>query len=172
MGMAVFALSSLGWALSPTTGALIVARCVQGVGAALAVLASLSLGWTIPSRTGGTALVSGLGWRSVFFLTCRLTLRVSLLPPGICPPCHAGRMAPTSPGSSSGSRLSPRSSSAGASGWASPVVATGLVVFAVAGAAFMTTEHRASRPKLPLPRFSSSTFSAATVIDLLIILGF
>ncbi len=89
VGMAVFAVSSLSCGLAPTTGLLIAARGIQGLGAALAVPASFSLlqaaypdqatrrravgirGAVAGIAAGagpvvGGALVSGLGWRSVF----------------------------------------------------------------------------------------------------------
>ena len=91
LGIALFAISSLACGLAPTTGLLIAARCAQGLGAALAVPASLSLlqaayhdqvtrrrafgiwGAVAGIAAGagpvvGGALVSGLGWRSVFFV--------------------------------------------------------------------------------------------------------
>lgn len=91
VGLAIFALSSLACGLAPSTGLLVAARCAQGLGAALAVPSSLSLlqaaypgqaarrrafgiwGGVAGIAAGagpvvGGALVSGLGWRSVFFV--------------------------------------------------------------------------------------------------------
>lgn len=90
-GMAIFALASLACGLAPSAELLIGARCVQGLGAALAVPSSLSLlSCAYPDQVArrrafgiwgavagvaagagpvvGGALVSGFGWRSVFFV--------------------------------------------------------------------------------------------------------
>ena len=91
VGMGLFAFASLLCGLSPTAGFLIFARCLQGLGAALAMPSSLSLlQASYPNREAraraygiwggvagvaagagpvlGGALVTGLGWRSVFFV--------------------------------------------------------------------------------------------------------
>ncbi len=198
-GMAIFAVSSLACGLSPTTSALIVARCAQGLGAALAVPASLSLlqaaypdlatrrrafgiwGAVAGIAAGagpvvGGALVSGIGWRSVFFVN---------VPIGAVGLALAGRRLPSPPrrphgadvagqlaGVASLGGLTVALIEAGASGWASPVVAAGLVVFAVAGAAFIAIERRVASPLLAMGLFSSPTFLSATLVGLLINLGF
>ena len=166
VGMAIFATSSLACGLAPTTGLLIVARCVQGLGAALAVPASLSLlQAAYPDQTArrravgiwgavagiaagagpvvGGALVSGLGWRSVFFVNvpigaAGLALAAKHLP---SPPRrrHGSDIAGQLVGAAGLVGLTVALIEAGASGWASPVVATCLVVFAVAAAAFIAT---------------------------------
>ncbi len=199
VGMAVFALSSLGCGLSPTTGVLVIARCAQGLGAALAVPASLSLLqaayhdqaarrralgiWGavagVAATTGpvvGGALVSGLGWRSVFFLNvpiggAGLLLAAWRLP---APPRRPHGADPSGQLAAVVSLVGLTAAliEAGAAGWTAPVVVTGFAVFVLAAAAFVAVEHRASRPMLPLSMFSSSTFSAATVVGLLINLGF
>lgn len=63
-GVVVFSAASLACALTPSTDLLVAARCVQGLGAALAVPASLSLlAATNPTgrRVGGRS-GSGAGW--------------------------------------------------------------------------------------------------------------
>ncbi|MHB1534187.1 MAG: MFS transporter [Acidimicrobiales bacterium] len=198
-GMALFALASLACGLAPSTSVLIAARAVQGIGAALAVPASLALlaaaypdlaarrrafgiwGGVAGIAAGagpvlGGALVSGLGWRSVFFLNLPigaaglvLAARVLPSPPrrphGVDP---AGQVA----GVVALAGLTLALIEAGSVGWASPAVAAGLAAFVVAGVAFVAVEHRVARPMLPLSLFSSSNFSAATAVGLLINLGF
>jgi DHA2 family methylenomycin A resistance protein-like MFS transporter len=61
---------------------------------------------------------------------------------------------------------------AGSLGWGSPVVVAGFAAFALGAVVFVTVEHRAPRPMLPLSLFSSPTFSAATIVGLAINLGF
>ena len=199
VGMAIFAISSLACGLAPTTGLLITARCAQGLGAALAVPASLSLlqaaypdqaarrrafgiwGAVAGIAAGagpvvGGALVSGFGWRSVFFVNVPigvvgLTLACRYLPSPPRRP-HGTDIAGQLAGVAALAGLTVALIKAGASGWASPVVATGLVVFAVAGAAFIVIEHRVGDPMLTMGLFSSPTFSSATAVGLLINLGF
>jgi len=198
-GMALFAASSLGCGLAPSTGALIAARAVQGLGAALAVPSSLALlqaaypdlaarrrafgvwGGVAGIAAGagpvvGGALVSGLGWRSVFFvnvpigaaglaLAARVLPSPSRRPHGVDP---AGQVA----GIVALAGLTLALIEAGSAGWSSLVVEIGFAVFIVAGIAFVAVEHRVARPMLPLSLFSSAIFSAATAVGLLINLGF
>jgi DHA2 family methylenomycin A resistance protein-like MFS transporter len=199
VGMALFAISSLACGLAPTTGLLVAARCAQGFGAALAVPASLSLlqaaypdqatrrrafgiwGAVAGIAAGagpvvGGALVSGLGWRSVFFVN---------VPIGVAGLALAARFLPSPPRRPHGTDIAGQLAGvaclagltvalieAGASASASPVVVTGLVVFVVAGAAFIAIEHRVASPMLAMGLFSSPTFSSATAVGLLINLGF
>ena len=198
-GMALFTLASLGCGLAPTAGLLIGARCVQGLGAALAVPASLSLLqaaypdqvtrrrafgiWGavagIAAGTGpvvGGALVSSLGWRSVFFVN---------IPIGVAGLLLAAQFLPSPPRRPHGTdpagqlagvvclaALTVALIEAGSSSWISPVVVTGLIVFAVAGTAFIVIEQRVNDPMLPIGLFRSPTFSSATAVGLLINLGF
>ncbi|MHB8293133.1 MAG: MFS transporter [Acidimicrobiales bacterium] len=198
-GMALFAASSLACGLAPSTGVLISARAVQGIGAALAVPASLALlaaaypdlaarrrafgiwGGVAGIAAGagpvlGGALVSGLGWRSVFFLNVPigaaglvLAARVLPSPPrrpqGVDP---AGQLA----GIVALAGLTLALIEAGSGGWTSAVVEVGFAAFVVAGVVFVAVEHRVARPMLPLALFSSPTFSAAAAVGLFINLGF
>ncbi|GAA1292515.1 MFS transporter [Streptomyces javensis] len=99
LGIGLFALSSLGAALAPTTIVLIACRAVQGIGAALLAPTALALVltrysdkrrrgtalgvWGAVSGAGGAAgvLLSGLltslyGWRAVFVVMVPLALAV------------------------------------------------------------------------------------------------
>jgi len=198
-GMAIFALASLACGLAPSADLLITARCVQGLGAALAVPSSLSLlQCAYPDRAArrrafgiwgavagvaagagpvvGGALVTSLGWRSVFFVNA---------PVGVVGLFLAARFLPSPPRRPHGTDWAGQTTlavclagltvaliEAGPAGWTSPVVATGLAVCAVAGAGFLVIEQRVSDPMLPMGLFSSSTFSSATAVGLLINLGF
>ncbi|MHB1615413.1 MAG: MFS transporter [Actinomycetes bacterium] len=198
-GMGLFALASLACALAPSTAVLIGARCVQGLGAALAVPSSLSLlqaaypdqaarrqafgiwGAVAGIAAGagpvlGGALVSELGWRSVFFLN---------VPVGAAGLVLAARHLPRPPRQRHGvdpvgqlaavvmlGGLTTALIEAGSTGWTSPVVVAGFGVFVVAAAAFVVIEHQVRRPMLPLSLFSSPTFSSATAVGALINLGF
>ena len=198
-GMAIFTLASLACGLAPSAGLLITARCAQGLGAALAVPSSLSLLqcaypdqaarrrafgiWgavagvaAVAGPVVGGALVSGLGWRSVFFVNvpigaAGLFLAAQFLP---SPPPRPHGIDPAGQTilALSLAGLTVALIEAGSSGWASPAVATGLVVCAVAGAVLVVIERRVSDPMLPTGLFSSRTFSSVTAVGLLINLGF
>ncbi|MDA8317126.1 MAG: MFS transporter [Actinomycetota bacterium] len=198
-GIALFALASLACGLAPSTGALIAARAAQGIGAALAVPASLALlaaayrdlasrrrafgiwGAVAGIAAGagpvvGGALVSGLGWRSVFFLNvpvgvAGLALAARVLPSPVRRP-HGADPAGQIAGIAALGGLTFALIEAGSAGWGAPVVLAGFAVFAAGAAVFVAIERRVTGPMLPLSLFSSATFSAATTVGLLINLGF
>jgi MFS transporter, DHA2 family, methylenomycin A resistance protein len=60
----------------------------------------------------------------------------------------------------------------GASGWSNPLVIAGFGVFLAAGALFLAIEASRAGPMLPLSFFDNPTFSAASVVGLLINLAF
>src|SRR5882672_2826631 len=94
VGVAIFALASVWCGLSPNTGQLIVARAVQGIGAALLVPGSLAIisasfrkedrGRAIGTWSGFSAIAAGFGpllggwliehvsWRWIFFINVPL----------------------------------------------------------------------------------------------------
>jgi len=198
-GVALFAAASLACGLAPSTAVLVAARAVQGVGAALAVPASLALlqvayldqaarrrafgVWGaaagIAAGAGpvlGGALVTGLGWRAVFFVNLPiavigLTLGARHLP-APSPRAHGADPAGQAAGVVALASLTAALIEAGSFGWASAVVLVGLGVFAVSAAAFVAIEHHAGAPMLPLGLFASAGFSAASAVGLLINLGF
>ena len=198
-GVALFAVASAACGLAPSAPALIAARALQGMGAALAVPASLALlqaaypdqatrrrafgiwGGVAGVAAGagpvlGGALVSDLGWRWVFFVNlpiaaAGLGIGARHLP---APRRRAHGVDPA--GQAAGivalSVLTGALIEAGSSGWGSATVAGGLAVFVVAAGAFIVIERRSRAPMLPLWLFSSAGFSAATAVGLLINLGF
>ncbi|HUZ56390.1 MAG TPA: MFS transporter [Streptosporangiaceae bacterium] len=198
-GIGIFTVSSLACGLSPALGVLVAARCAQGLGAAMAVPASLSLlQAAYPDQAmrrrafgiwGGVAgiaaaagplaggvLVSQLGWQSVFFLNvpigaAGLVLAARHLP---APPRrpHGADPAGQLAAALALAGLTAALIQAGGSGWRAPVTIAGFACFAAAGVTFAAVERRAARPMLPLSLFSSPAFSAATIVGLLINLGF
>ena len=198
-GVALFTAASVACGLAPSTAALVAARAIQGVGAALAVPASLALlqaayrdqaarrrafgiwGGVAGIAAGagpvlGGALVSELGWRSVFFVNlpiaaAGLTLGARHLP-SPSPRAHGVDPAGQAAGVVALAALTAALIEAASFGWASAVVLGGLGVFTVSTAAFVAIEHNAAAPMLPLGLFASAGFSAATTVGLLINLGF
>ena len=198
-GISLFTLSSLACGLAQSTGMLILARCFQGLGAALAVPTSLSLLQTsytdLPARARafgiwggvagiaagagpvvGGALVSSLGWQSVFFINVPIGVIGIVLASHFLSSTQRYPNGIDLAGQISGvlclSGVTVALIEAGPMGWASPIVIVGFALFVVAGAVFIATENHARFPMLPLGLFSSANFSTVTVIGLLINFAF
>jgi MFS transporter, DHA2 family, methylenomycin A resistance protein len=195
IGFATFVAASLGCGLASGPIALIVARTAQGIGAALLVPCSLALLnqaaagdarlrakavslWTAAGSVAmavgpvlGGLLVDTLGWRSIFlinipigivgiFLT-RSFVRESVTRHHSFDPVGQILAVTTLLGlvgaviSSEGSGLS-------------PIVWCLLLVAAISGTGFILVESRVPAPMLPLDFFRQATFSAATLVGLLV----
>src|SRR3954469_5433173 len=188
-GFALFTAASAMCGLAPSLGALIAARAVQGVGAAVLVPCSLILlnhayrepheraravgfwvaGASVALSAGplvGGALIAALGWRAIFFINVPiglagiwLTLRHAEETP------RAGGRGFDLPGQVAAivalSSLAAATIEGGRSGWTAPGVLAGYGVPFLAFAAFLALEARGRRPMLPLGLFGSRTFSAA-----------
>ena len=192
-GVVVFTLASVGCGLAGSTGSLIVARAVQGVGAAFLVPGSLAIisatfddvdrGRAIGTWSGFSAITSAIGpvaggwliehvgWRSVFFLNVPLAAIVIAL--------SARFMIE--------SRDASRTSRVDWTGAGLAVVGLGGVVFALLEwpqpanrplvyatmacgvaslAALVVVERRVPGPMLPLGLFQSRTFTLANLLTL------
>ncbi|EIC86194.1 MFS transporter [Serratia sp. M24T3] len=200
LGFAIFTLGSVCCGLSPSLPILIVARILQGFGAALLVPASLSLirqvfvdaearsravGWW--AAGGGIALAAGpviggflisaIGWRSIFLVN---------LPIGLIGLWIAGRFAPTSPVQSGKSldiagqitgavtlaSLTIALTEASSFGWDDPIIYASSGCFILFGILFVWLEGRNPKAMLPLSLFSNKTLSSSTLIGLLANLTF
>ena len=117
LGMAIFVITSAGCALAPDPAALVAARVVQGVGAALMapnILSILGVVYTGPARVraisvygmvmglaatsgqliGGILIrtdVAGLGWRTIFWINVPLGVAALLAAPRLVPESRAER---------------------------------------------------------------------------------
>jgi DHA2 family methylenomycin A resistance protein-like MFS transporter len=199
-GLAFFTATSVGCALAPSLPVLVAMRLLQGVGAALVVPTSLALiNASYPDKAararaigawggaGGLAaaagpvlgglLVAGLGWRAVFLVNLPVGLLGLALTARYVPrprPSGAARL------DLAGQLLAVMSLSAAAygvieaghRGWTSPSALVAFAVLPVAVALFVRVESRRPDPMLPLGLFRSRTFSAATVVGLLLNTGF
>jgi MFS family permease len=186
-GFAVFTLASLACGIAPSAAVLLVARAVQGAGAALVAPAALALlngvvgegpargralaAWTAAAAGGGASgwvlggvLASGPGWRWVFLAN---------LPLGVAVIALAGRLLPE--------RRAPAGDSLGLANGAALTAALALlglgltraeqagagaawpplVAAALAGALFARLERRAERPLLPARLLRSARFARA-----------
>ena len=195
IGVSLFALTSVWCGLAPNIGQLIVARAVQGLGAALLVPGSLAIisssfpenerGRAIGTWSGFSAITTAIGpviggwliehvsWRAVFFINIPIALLIILI---------SLRHVPES---------SDRESK-GLDWWGAVVGALGLaalvygliessrlgfgdrsVQWALVGAAallalFLIMEARISNPMLPLALFRSRNFAGANLLTFLL----
>jgi len=193
-GVLIFTLASVACGLATSTRALIVARAIQGAGAAFLVPGSLAIisatfddaerGRAIGTWSGFSAITSAIGpvvggwliehvsWRAIFFLNVPLALIVIL----------------SSLRYMSESRDDTRGTGVDWAGAALAVLGLGAIVFgllewprlgasplvvraAIAGgivalAAFVMVEHHSAGPMLPLGLFRSRTFTLANVLTL------
>lgn len=199
LGLAVFGAASAGCALAPSVGELVVARLVQGLGAALVVPTSLALlqaAYADPAARaraygvwGGVAgigaaagpivgggLVAAAGWRVVFVVNVPIAVAGLLLAARYLPDGGTAPRRLDLPAQAVGvvalAGLAGGLIEAGRRGWTAPVVVACLAVSVTAAAAFVGVERRTASPMLPLGLFTDRTFSAASAVGLLINLGF
>jgi EmrB/QacA subfamily drug resistance transporter len=196
-GLGLFTLASAAAALAPTTGALIAARAVQGVGAAVVTPLTLTLlaeafpverrglalgAWSGISGLGvalgpviGGAITTGIAWQWIFWLNVPIGLALAPL---------AARKLAESHGPNTALDL-PGLGLAGVGllgvvfgivrapelGWTSTTVLGSLIAGAVLLAAFVGWERRAAQPMLPLRFFRSRAFSAVNGASLAMYFG-
>jgi DHA2 family methylenomycin A resistance protein-like MFS transporter len=198
LGLGLFVLASVGCGLAPSTVVLVIARLLQGVGAAMAVPASLALlraAYPEPAARaraigmwGGIAgvaaasgpilggmLVTAASWRLVFFVNVPIGLLAMVL---------TARQVPDPDPRPRG--LDPAAQVTGVLALAAltlaliegghaglrPLVIAAAVVFVVAVVGFVVIERRMPAPMLPLGLFGDATFSGGNAVGLLINLGF
>jgi EmrB/QacA subfamily drug resistance transporter len=192
LGVSGFGVASLGCALSPTIGVLVVARAVQGVAGALLVPSSLAVivntfpeserGKAIGSWTAWGAIAAVVGplaggellalasWRWIFLMNVPLVIVcVSLILTAI--PMSAPRAAGARRIDFTGALLC----AAGLGGpvfalieqprlgWSSPGVLAPLIAGVILLALFTLFESRAREPMLPLGLFRRRNFAAGNV---------
>lgn len=193
VGLALFTLASAAAALSPSIGALVAARSVQGAGAAIVMPLTLTLiseafpadkrGAAIGLWGGiaglavaagpvvGGAVVSGLSWHWIFWLN--VPIGVVLIPP-------AARRLTESYGPAArldiGGLLLAGAAALGLTwglvraatvGWADPEVLTTITIGAVIGAAFLAWERHTPHPMIPAGLFRTRGFSAVNGVSFL-----
>jgi EmrB/QacA subfamily drug resistance transporter len=195
LGTGLFAAASIGCGFSTNISELVIARCVQGIGAAALVPGSLAIisasfdeksrGQAIGTWSGFTAITTALGpvlggwlverasWHWVFFINlplAALVIAISL------------RYVPESRSAIAQSvdwlgALTATVSLAGlvygfiesaALGWTQPLVLASLVVGFGSLILFVFIEERVSAPMMPLWLFKSGSFSGANLLTLLL----
>jgi EmrB/QacA subfamily drug resistance transporter len=194
-GLVWFAVASAACGLSPSIGALVAARAVQGAGAALLVPGSLAVlrasfaeedqGRAIGAWSGLSGVTTAIGplvggwlieawsWRVVFFLNIPLTAVAAWVALRCVPESRAPERR----------RIDLPGAAAATLGLAGSVyaliearrqdatIAIAAVLGVVALAAFVWIESRRSEPMLPLELFRSSQFSGSNAVTLAVYFG-
>src|SRR6266478_4338778 len=195
IGVGVFAAASAGCGLAPNIRVLIIARSVQGIGAALLIPGSLVIisasfdektrGRAIGTWSGFTAITTALGpvlggwliehasWRWAFFLNLPLAAAVIVLSLWHVPESRNPQMkrldwvgAMLATASLGGLVTGLLESSK--AGWGSPVVVGSLVGGALLLVVFLWVESCVSSPMVSLELFKSRSFLGANILTLLL----
>ena len=193
VGVGIFAIASIACGLSSSIHQLVIARSVQGIGAALLVPGSLAIisasfdeaaedrrsergsGFTAITAAFGPVLggwmIEHLSWRAVFYINIPLALAAIVI---------SSWQIPESRGTTTG-RIDWLEAvlatvglggvisglvESGALGSRNPVIAGSLVAGFAAIAAFVYVEAKAREPMFPLTLFSSASFSGANLLTL------
>ncbi len=193
VGVAIFAVSSAGCGLASNIHQLIIARSIQGVGAALLVPGSLAIistsfdeksrGQAIGTWSGFTAITTAVGpvlggwlvehasWRWVFFINLPLAAAVIAISLWSIPEVRNV----TAEGVDWLGTILATLGLGGlvygfidsvSLGWKSPLVLVSLVVGCGCLVAFILVEANAAAPMLPLALFKSRSFSGANLLTL------
>ncbi len=198
-GLSIFTIASLMCGLAPNLTILILARGLQGVGAAALMPGTLSiLTQTFPDPREraqaiglwagvsglalalgpvvGGALVDGLGWQSVFFLNVPIgILAFFVVTRVVAESKHPEGRTVDLPGQVLAigwlGALTYALIEGNASGWTSPLIMTLLAVAVLGLLAFLFVEHRSSSPMLQLSFFRNRTFAAANSVASLVSFG-
>jgi EmrB/QacA subfamily drug resistance transporter len=191
LGVLLFTAASIACGLSPTTGWLVAARAVQGIGAALLIPGSLALisasfepsrrGQAIGTWSGFSGIAAAIGpllggwlvnhsWRWAFFLNVPIAAVVLFLLHRVPESRNPDARAIDLPGASlvtlglAGIVFALIESTR--RGWGEPGVIVGLVVGSLSLAGFLRVEARSKAPMLPLSLFHSRTFAGANALTL------
>ncbi len=193
LGVTVFALASVGCGLAPNIRQLVIARSVQGIGAAFLVPGSLSIisasfaekerGRAIGTWSGFTAITTAIGpvlggwliehasWRWVFFINVPIAVAVMALSLWRVPESrNAARGSVDWAGAliatvGLGGVAYAFIESAGV-GWSRPSIWGSLAVGCFCLLGFFLRESRTGSPMVPLELFRSRDFSGANLLTL------
>ena len=188
-GLGLFTLASAACALAPTTGLLIAARGIQGLGAAMVMPVSLTiLASAFPPQRRGTivgiyggigglaiasgplvggAITQGLDWHWIFWINVPIGIVATLLARLLLSESHG----PTTRLDLSAAALMSGGAiaivwgliRAGEVGWGSGQVIISLILGVALIAGFLAWEREATHPMLPLRLFGTRGFAAANV---------
>src|SRR5690349_9727343 len=197
IGLALFTTASAAAALAPTTSALIAARAIQGVGAAIVTPLTLTLladqfpperrglaigAWSGISGLGvalgplvGGAVVDGISWHWIFWINVPVGLAVIPFAARRLSESHGPARQLDLPGvalASAGLLGIVYGIVRGAElGWTSTPVLGSLIAGAALVAAFLVWEARTAHPMLPLRFFRSRGFAATNGVSFAMYFG-
>ncbi|HSD80112.1 MAG TPA: DHA2 family efflux MFS transporter permease subunit [Solirubrobacteraceae bacterium] len=197
VGLALFTLASAAAAVAPSTGALVLARALQGAGGA--VIAPLSLTLLAdaypPERRGlalgvwagvsgfgvavgpllGGLVVEGLAWQWIFWLNVPLGLLLLPLAASVLRESHGPSPRLDLPGVALvGAGLLGVVLGlvrGNADGWTSAPIVASLAGGVVLLGAFLAWERRAAAPMVPLALFASRAFAATNAVSFVMFFG-
>ena len=197
VGLGLFVVASAVCGIAPNLGVLVVARLVQGAGAAMVVPSSLALLretfpdpaarakaialWGVSGSVGAAAgpvaggLLTVIDWRMIFFVNVPVGAMALLLlrraqpsPRQEAPFDWTGQVAAvTAMGA-----LTYAVIEAGADGFGAPQVLVAFAVAVVAGVAYFVAQARGRHPMTPLPLLRSRTMSLSAAIGFALNVGF
>jgi EmrB/QacA subfamily drug resistance transporter len=197
IGVGLFTVASAAAALSPSVGALIAARVVQGAGAALVFPLTLTLiseAFPVEKRGAaigmwgaiagiavafgpliGGAIVNGISWHWIFWINVPVGLALVLLAPrrlsesyGPRPTVDVAGVALATAGTLSVTWALVR---ANAAGWGSAEVIATLAAGVVLIVAFLLWERAAPSPMVPLELFRNRAFASANAVSFFMYAG-
>ncbi|MGC2078953.1 MAG: MFS transporter [Xanthobacteraceae bacterium] len=198
-GFGIFTAASLACALAPTSAALIAARAVQGVGAAILVPNSLALlnhaypndrergravgiwaaGASLALTAGplvGGALIELAGWRSIFLVNLPIGLAGLWLTWRYTTDTTRAQHDLDLPGQAAAigmlGVLAGAIIEGGRIGWANPWVIAAFGGFVGLAELFLLQERRAPAPMLPLSLFKHRMFAMTSFVGLLVNIAF
>ncbi len=192
-GLALFTLASAACAVAPTMSELIIARTVQGLGAAAVLPLSLTILTTAfpPEKRGmivgvygglaglavalgpilGGVITEAINWHWIFWINVPIGLAAVLLGQRFLPESHGAQERLDLPGVSlvTGGvvALVWALTRANDVGWTSAETIGTLAVGSVLLAAFVRWEHRATEPMVPLRLFASREFAVGNLTSFL-----
>lgn len=189
VGLGLFAVASAGCALAPNVGTLIVARTVQGIGAAAVLPLALALlnaaipparrGWAMGVYGGvtglsavvgpilGGAITQSIGWEWIFWLNVPIAIAAIVLLFARVPESFGAKAAIDVPGLAlitvAAFGIVWGLVRANTAGWGSAEIVGSLAGGAAAVLLFVAWERRATVPMLPPRLFASRAFSASNL---------
>jgi EmrB/QacA subfamily drug resistance transporter len=196
-GIALFTVSSAAAALAPSTGLLIAARAIQGIGAAIATPLTLTLladafppaqrGLALGVWSGisgiavalgplvGGAVVQAASWHWIFWINVPIGVALVPLAGMRLTESHGPNASLDLPGLALGSTGLfgivfglVRSQSLG---WTNPTVIVALIAGAVLVIAFILQERRTANPMLPMEFFANRGFAVTNIVSLAMYFG-
>src|SRR4051812_15289443 len=196
IGITIFSIASIGCGIAPNVEMLILARAVQGVGAALLIPCSLAIigaafgekerGAAIGIWSGASAIAAGsspllggwlvdhVSWRAIFLINPVIALPTILIALRHVPESIDVEAKKGLDGMGAGLAFFGLGSlvygliAASERGWSSPIVLGTILLGSILLVTFVAAERRTPSPMMPLNVFTSLTFSGVNILTLLL----